>query len=102
MKTKITNIEKRLFLKNNYVIDNRIKYPIRLTTHIFDSPKFGKISYNIGSIITELGIIGIYQENNYTKLDLVINEMIYIIEFSEILSKDELNESIKYFINIIN
>lgn len=94
-------IDKTEINKDSFIIDGKLKYPIRITTHSFKSSKYGYLSYNVGSIMTEFGIIGLYQEDDYTKLDLVTNNQIYTIKFTWILSKDELNDAVKYFINII-
>jgi len=91
-------IEKKDVTKEKYVIDGRLDYPIRLVTHTFESFKFGILSYTIGSIMTEMGLIGVYQEEGYTNFDFVKDKIIYETKFPWVLSEDELNEAAQLFL----
>ena len=91
-------IESNCITKENFVIDGKLDYPIRLAEYTFNSPKFGILSFINGSIMTEHGIIGVYQENGYTKFDFIKDKIKYTTEFSWSLTKEELNEAARHFI----
>jgi len=98
-------ITKRRINKNEFTCDDNIHYAVRIAEHTFVSQKVGPLSYIMGSIVTDIGIIGVFEdacgdegEEGCTKLDFIKENIYYEMEFPWQLSENELSDAAVYFV----